>query len=509
MKAANKVAVNSIALYLNMAVSMGVSLLATRFVLEALGRTDYGIYALIANIVAMFSFLNVAMAAATQRYLSYAIGANNPDKIKEIFYSSQLIHWSIAFLLALLLSVGGLLCIDHILDIPATDLDKARIVLYCMVIGIVCTVSAVPYEAAMNAHEDIFVIAGINITEALLKLAISIGLLYIAAHRLILYSACITAVSLFAFLCKRIFSRRHYTECHNRLHKIKNYGLIKSMTGFAGWNLIGAGTSIARYQGAAVLLNMFFGIAINAAYGIAQQVNGFLMFFANSTIRPLRPQIVKNEGAGKHTTVVALSFSACRLTFLLLSLVIIPLYINMPFILQLWLKNVPESTLEFCRLFLLITLINQLSIGLTVALESVGRIRRLQLIVGSMHIAALPISYVLFKAGLPASSILYCVLAEECVSTICRVFIARKDASIPAGLYLKRLLAPCVSCTVICFTATHLITYYLCESPFIKLCTSSFVSSILLCALAYAYCLSNWEKEKFHGLLSSIRARKL
>lgn len=509
MRVENKVALNSIALYLNMAVSMGVSLLATRFVLDALGRTDYGIYALIANIVAMFSFLNVAMAAATQRYLSYAIGAGSPDQLKRIFYSSQLIHWSIAITLVILLLSGGMMFIEQILNIPSADIGKARIVLFCMVAGIAFTVSAVPYEAAMNAHEDIFVIAGINIAETTLKLVISIAILYVPSHRLVIYSAGITGVSLFAFACKRAFSRRHYDECRQRFHRIQDYSLIKGMTSFAGWNLIGAGTSIARYQGAAILLNLFFGIAANAAYGLAQQVNGFLMFFSNSTVRPLRPQIVKSEGAGKHNTMVILSFSTCRLTFLLLSLMIIPLYINMPFILRVWLTTVPEGTLEFCRLFLLITLISQLSIGLVVALESVGRIKRLQLFVGSMHIVALPVGYLLFKKGMPASSILYCVVIEEIVGTICRTFIARRDAGIPAKSYFLHLALPCLACTLISFALSTWITSGLEESPLLRLCVSTLLSTVLLCITAYRYCLSAWEKNKIQTLLLSIRDRKL
>lgn len=509
MKTANKVALNSVALYLNMAVSMGVSLLATRYVLEALGRTDYGIYALIANMVAMFSFLNVAMAAATQRYLSHAIGSGKQTQVREIFYNSQLIHWSIALTLIVLISLGGLLFIGHLLDIPPTDGDKARIVLFCMIAGIVFTVSSVPYEAAMNAHEDIFIIAGINSLEALLKLTLSVGLLFIPRHQLVIYSIGIAAVSLFAFVCKRAYSRKHYAECHYRLHKITDYSLIKDMTRFAGWNLIGAGTSIARYQGAAILLNMFFGIVINAAYGIAQQVNGFLMFFANSTIRPLRPQIIKNEGAGKHNTMIALSFSACRLTSLFLSLAIIPLYINMPFILHIWLKSVPENTLEFCRLFLLITLVNQMSIGLVVALESVGRIKRLQLIVGSMHIVALPVGYILFKWGLSASSILYCVLAEEVVGIFCRAWIARKDATIPLRKYFTQLVFPCTVCIALSFVLSYEATACLKLTSVPNLVVSTLLNTILLCTMAYKWCLSAWEKEKIQALLLSIRSKKL
>lgn len=508
MKTANKIAINSIALYTNMVVSMGVSLYTTRFVLEALGQVDYGIYALIANIVAMFSFLNVAMAAASQRYMSYAIGTKDENRVYETFYCSLLIHLTITFSLVALLSACGYPLITHVLDIPDEAVGRAQLVLLCMLGGIVFTVVGVPYEAAMNAHEDIFVIAGINMTEAVLKLLISIGILLVTDHRLIVYSTLIMGVSAFSFLCKRAYCRKYYPESRYRWHAVKSFQLIKEMTGFAGWNLIGAGCSIARYQGTAVLLNVFFGIIINAAYGVAQQVNGFLMFFANSTIRPLRPQIVKNEAAGQHNPMIQMSFSASRLTFLMLAILIIPLYINMPYVLGLWLKEVPEGTLEFCRAFLVITLISQLTIGHQIALESVGRIRRLQLIVGSLHIIALPVGYLLFRMGFSAYSIMVCIMVEECIALVLRTFIAAKDAQVPIWRYYKELLLPCVCCVILCFIASNYLSPFI-PTPFIRLVITTAANCLLMGIGAYGICLTTWEKEKLHSLWASIRSRKL
>lgn len=508
MKAPNRVAINSLALYANMAVSMGVSLLATRYVLEALGSTDFGIYALIANIVAMFSFLNVAMAAASQRYLSYVLGSRNKQQMHEVFYNSLLIHWCIALAVMVFLLAGGLLCINHLLDIAPTDISKARCVLLCMMCGVVFTIIAVPYEADLNAHEDIFWIAGINSVEALLKLASAIGLLFIDRHRLVIYALAIAGISLFAFICKWGCCRR-YEECHYRLHRINDFRLIKGMTGFAGWNLIGAGASIARFQGAAILLNLFFGLAVNAAYGVAQQVNGFLLFFANSTIRPIRPQIIKNEGSGQHQKVTLLSFSACRITYLLLALLIIPLYLNMPLVLRLWLKEVPENTLAFCRLFLLITLLVQLSIGLNVALEAIGRIKKLQQVVGSLHLISLPAGYLLFRMGCPAVSILYCVLAEEGVATLLRAFIAQKDAGVPLKAYWRQVALPCLGCSLFVFGLTMGVSHYVATNEWALLWVSSIMSTLLLSISGYRICLSPWEREKIHTLFASIRAKKL
>lgn len=182
------------------------------------------------------------------------------------------------------------------------------------------------------------------------------------------------------------------------------------------------------------MLNKFFGLAINAAYGIAQQLNGFLLFFANSAVRPMRPQIVKNEAAGFHKQMIKLASTTSKFSFILLCLVIIPLYINMPYVLEVWLVEIPAGVLEFCRGFLLIALIGQLSVGLQIALESVGQIKLQQIIVGFMHLMPLPVAYVLFEMGYSPDAIMYCIIVEELICLLLRVLIARIDANMPIAL---------------------------------------------------------------------------
>ncbi len=501
-----KIAYNSIALYTNMVVTMGVTLLGTRFVLRALGSDDYAIYALIANIVALFSFLNVAMAGATQRFLSYALGKGNGEELKEVFYNSSIIHKSIAALSAVLLLAAGIPAIEFWLDIPAAAHAKAIAVLMCMTGSVVVVVNAVPYEAAMNTHEDITAIAGINILEATLKLAASVAVLYIPCHRLTTYAVLIMCAALAAYLLKRTYSRKRYAESHYRIHRIKDYSLVKKMTSFAGWNLIGTGCSIARYQGAAVLLNGFFGLMYNAAYGVAQQVNGFLLFFANSAVRPMRPHIVKNEGAGRHELTIKYSIFTSRITTLLLTMAIIPLYTNMPLILDIWLDEVPLGALEFCRGFLIITLIGQLSIGQQIALESVGKIKNQHLTVGIMHILPLPAAYFLYKMGFPYYSIIYCVIAEEVLCIFVRTLIARRDAAMPVKPFITGHLIPCTLCIAVTLAASEGTASFI-GNEVAQLLTTTAVSTLILAALSHKFCLAQWEREKITSLLKGLAAK--
>ena len=503
-----RIAINSLSLYINMIMTMAVTLLGTRFVLKALGDDQYAVYILIANIVSLFSFINVAMASASQRYMSFFMGTGKQECVNEVVYNSVAIHTTIAILVATILLAAGIPAIKLWLTIPATLHNDAIIVLLCMAAGIVFMITSVPYEAAMNAHEDIHAIAAINILEAFCKLAAAVTILFLKNCGLPLYALLIMCSSIIAFACKKRFSRRRYAETHFTWHRIHDKKLLKQMTSYAGWNLIGNGCSIARYQGAAIVLNSFFGLLYNAGYGISQQVNGFLMFFANSAVRPMRPYIIKNEGAGNHHLITKYSLSTSRITTLLLAAVVIPLYINMPFILEIWLDKAPDGSLEFCRGFLVITLIGQFTIGQQIALESAGRIRNQHIILGSMHILPIIVSTIMFACDDAPDRyryIIYCIIVEEIMCLVIRSIIAKKDAGMPIMPFVTEHLVP-ISTTL---GVTLLATYYISDNliePVTKLIISTLCSTVSIGILAFTICLRKWEKEKIYSLLHFKRS---
>ena len=227
-----RIAINSISLYANMVITMVVSLVGTRFALNALGEEKYAVYALVANIVALFSFLNVAMASATQRFLSYALGTNDKEKIKDIFYNSTFIHFAIATISATTILALGIPAIKNWLEIPQNMHFEAIIILFTIVCGVIFTIFSVPYEAAMNAHEDISSIAIINIVEALWKLSAAIVILFIGQNKLIIYSVIIMTAFIVSYSCKRIFCRKKYEETHFKWKKINDTTLLKQMTAY-------------------------------------------------------------------------------------------------------------------------------------------------------------------------------------------------------------------------------------------------------------------------------------
>lgn len=508
MKASNKVMMNTAFLYGGLVVTVGVSLLSTRWVLEALGAEDYGIYSLIANMVSMFAFLNVAMAAATQRYLSFAMGEGKEHKVKETFYYSLFMHVLIGIIVLLLIEFGGYYFINSVLDIPIVRKESALDLLHCVAFSSLFTVLAVPYEGLLNAHEDMGVVASINIVDSLMKLAAAIGLFYISTDRLVFYGLFLLVTCIFTFLLKFLYCRRFYSESKFAVRRISDRKLFRQMLSFATWNLIGTGCGVARNQGVAVLLNLFWGVIANAAYGISQQVNGLLVFFSNTIVRAMRPQIIKSEGAGEHERMLRLSATACKMTFLLLSFLVVPLFIKTPFVLEVWLgSDYPADVVLFCRGFLIVTLINQLTIGLQIAIESTGRIRNLQAIVGSMHVLALPAGYICFLAGLPVSSIMLCIIAEETISSFIRIFLAHRIAGLHGWKFLFRLAVPCLAVVTISIALFYSISCQITLNEWIFFFLTAFLNVICISASAYFFCLTNEERTIFEELYKSIKRK--
>ena len=501
MNNSQRVILNTLFLYANMVVNICVQLVAVRLLLRAFGLVDYGLYNLVAGVVALFAFMNIAMSAATQRFLSYEIGRGDGERIKETFYNSLLLHLGIGLVAVLALEAGGSYYVGHLLQAPTDRIPAALILMHCITASTFVNIITVPYEADINANENMGVIAGLNILDSLMKLAIAVYVSYTEGDRLIIYGV-LTMCSLIAILiAKRIYCLTHYPESHVRFHRIRDRRQMKHIASYAAWNFFGTGSGVARYQGTAMILNQAFGIVINAAYGVAQQVNGLIMFFANTIVRAMRPQIVKSEGAGHRSRMLRLSATASKITSLMVALIAVPLFIEIPCVLRLWLgKDVGSDCIMFCRSFLVIAFINQLTIGLQMAIESTGRIRILQTMVGSMHLIALPLGYVAFQMGLPPVSIMLCIVAEELLAIFVRTLIARRQTGINGQQFLWGNVLP-VTALVCADALACLLIRSVTTNDWVSISLVTAVSTLLLCALSYQFLLTEEEKESVKGFL--------
>lgn len=500
MYSAKKVILNTEFLYGKMLISMVVILYSTRLVLNSLGVEDFGIFNLVAGVIAMLSFLNAAMTASTQRFLSYYLGAGDQNKLKLIFQSSIILHLLIGLLVVIILEVAGLFLFHGILNIPAPRIAAAKMLFHFMVVSTFFTINAVPYDSAINAHEDFLFDALTGIFETFLRLGIAIWIIYTEFDKLIFYGLLMALLTIVTRLIKSIFCYRKYQECKIKPNNKVDYSLFKEMFSFAGWNMFGALCGLGRSQGLAIILNVFFGPIVNAAYGIANQVNGQLFAFSENLLKALRPQIIKSEGSGERESMLMLSMRASKYGFFLLALFAIPLIMEMPYVLKLWLKNVPEYTISFCQLILLATLTNLLTIGLQTAIQATGRIKVYQSIVGGILLFNLPLGWWLLKAGLPAYVVLFSAVFIELLACIARIWILHQIASLSIKRYFKEVILRIIGVSVLTSTCCFLITSYLNEGM-IRMLMVGFCSLIILPLSIY---LIGMDKDELEYLKRAI-----
>jgi O-antigen/teichoic acid export membrane protein len=426
MESANRVVKNTGFLYVKILITIFISLYSTRLILNALGEVNFGIFNLVGGVIGMLYFINGAMIIATQRYLSFYLGAGDIKKLKAVFSSSVILHLIIGSIVVILLEVAGLFLFNGSLNIPPDRIGTAKIVFHFMVVSTFFTINAVPFDASINSHENMLFDALLGILESLLKLGIAVCLLSTLYDKLILYGLLTAGLTIVIRIIKSIYCFRKYEECRTPIKSNINIPLLKEMILFAGWSLFGLFVYVLRNQGMAILLNLFYGVVVNAAYGIANQVNSNIGSFSSNMLRAINPQIVKSEGAGDRDRMLRLSVLACKMSFFLLAFFAIPFIIEMPFVLHIWLKNVPENTVIFCQLILLWGLMQLITTGLMTAITAVGDIKVYQIVVGAFQLLNLPLAYILIKLGLPAYFVFVSSIFLEFIAGGLKIHFAQK-----------------------------------------------------------------------------------
>lgn len=417
---------------------MTISLYTSRIVLNTIGVEDYGIYTVVGGLVMLFSSLNVTMATAVQRFLNFEMGRNNGERLRKVFSTSVLIHIVIAVIVFLLLETIGVWFLNQEMNIPKDRVGAANWVLQFSILSFIITVLSVPYHAAIIANERMKAFAFIGIVEVLLKLFVVFSLFWISFDRLKAYSILIFAVSLLIRLSYVFFSIKKFPEC--RIFKIFDRELFKEMGAFAGWNLIGVTSTLVRTQGINIALNLFYGVVVNAAMGIVNQVRTTLDNFSNSFLMAINPQITKSYAAGDAKYLMKLVFSGSRYAFYLLFILTLPVFFETDFILSVWLGSVPEYTGVFLRLVLLTVLIESLSKTLIQSMFATGNIRKYQLIVGSITILNLPISVGLFYFGFPPYSAFVVGVCIAILSLFVRLSILKRMIDFSVSGFIRNVI---------------------------------------------------------------------
>lgn len=441
MTAANRVAKNTAILYGRMAITVFISLYATRLVLAALGASDFGIFNVVGGAIVMLTFLNNAMTAATQRFMSYAQGEQNKDKQKSIFNVSVVLHLLIGIVLIIILEAAGFFLFNGILNIDEERIEAAKLIFHFLVVSTFINVISVPYDAVINAHEDMMFVAVLGILEATLKLSIALFITQTNSDKLVIYGLLTAALSIFLLLIQRFYCHKKYTEAKINIRKFFDKDLFKEMTSFGGWSLLGSTAGLVSTYGQGIVINMFFGTIVNAAQGVANQISGQLGAFSSTMMKALNPVIAKSEGAGNRVLMLKASITGSKFSYFLLAFFVIPVYIEMPYILNIWLQQVPEYTIVFCRLLLIINLIEQMFITLPTSIAATGNIKNYQKIVSILAIIPLIVSYILFQFGYPPHTLYYVFIIQRIVRAFGPIlYFSNILCGISPSIFLKEVV---------------------------------------------------------------------
>lgn len=507
MSTANRVIKNTGYLYAKMAITMFISLYATRLILNSLGASDFGIFNIVGGAIAMLGFLNNTMSAATQRFMNYSEGEGNKEKQKKIFNVGIVIHASIALFMGIVLVGMGWVFFNGVLNIPEGRKFAAEVVYGCLIVSTMLTMMNVPYEAAINAHENMLYYAVVGIIESLLKLSVAFACVYTSHDKLVVYGVLMAAIPWITLTIMKVYCHRHYEECVLAPRRYFDKSVMKEMTGFAGWNFLGATTSLLGNYGMGIIVNHFYGTVLNAAMGIATQLNGQLLVFSNNMMKALNPVIVKSEGAQQHDNMVKYAFIGCKFGFYLLAVFAIPFMIEAPYILRLWLKNVPEWTVLFVRLQIIRSLIELTFNGLSTSLNAVGDIKAINISAGILYLLPLVVSGLMFHFHFPPywiylNAIIFMSLSNRFVWLIC----CKKFCGIRMWDFVRKVVLPALICFALPYCCGYLYTTTTSES-FLRLIVCCLVTTFAFITTVWFAGLDSTEKSFILSVTSKLKKK--
>ena len=476
-----RIAKNTLLLYIRMFLMMGITLYTSRVVLQMLGVDDFGIYNVVGGIIVLFSFINNAMVASTQRFLNFELGRGNVEEAQKVFAASLNIYLVIVVIFMLLAETVGLWFLNRYINIPSERTVAANWVYQASLVATALNFVRMPYNAAIIAYERMSFYAYTSIIEAALKLGI-VFLLYSFADKLIAYAWLVSVVALlillmYVFFCRRVFVIcRHHTFAYDK----RRYTALVS---FSGWSLFGSVASMGASQGVNILLNIFFGVFVNAAMGIANQVSGAIGLFVGNFQTAFNPQIVKSYASGEMERFINLILKASKYSYYLLFLIALPCFICCNEILQLWLGEVPLHAVSFCRLLIIFSLIDAIQGPLWMSAQATGKIKHYQLLMSCLILLNLPVTYVVLKLFPIAELGLVIRVSINIITAVVRVVYLKLLFPFPVIRYVKETVGTCIVVSVMSVLFPWLI--YQNTDGLSQLCLT--ISASLVCTLVFIY----------------------
>lgn len=504
MHTSTRVLLNTTILYLKIIITTVISLVSVPMILHALGDSDYGLYNLIAGVITMLAFLNASMSVSTQRYISVAIGEHNLNRYNEIYNSAIVLHLALGLVIVTVFEIAALFLFDGKLNIDPDRIAVSKVVYQFLVVSTFFTIISVPFGSVLNAKENMLAIAIVDIIDSVLKLLVAIYLFHCSFDKLCTYGFLMMLISLFTALfywgyvkiaCKEftISIKRHFTKV-----------TFREMLGFTSWNAFGSIAMIGRNQGTAIILNIFYGTIANAAYGISNQINSVLNTFSSTFQRAINPQLMQSEGMGDRNRLMKISFVSSKMSVLVLCVFAIPLIIELNYVLELWLTEIPEYTTVLCSLILVLSIVVQFSPGLMSAIQATGKIRNYQLTMSAIILSNVPIIYLVLKMGFPIYSSVIVFIVIECIALSVRIHMAEKIVGINGRLFIKDVVFKSVLC-IIMACIPSIIIHSLMPTSFLRLVAVTLVYETLYVFLVWHMGLSADEKNMFLPIINSIK----
>jgi len=480
-----------------MFLTMGISLFTSRIILKVLGIEDYGIYSIVGSVVVLFSFLNNAMSGATQRFLNFELGRGNLEEIKRVFSMSMTAHISIALIVIVLSETIGLWFLNSRLNIPLERMGAANWVYQFSIFTFCVNIIRIPYNASIIAYEEMSFYAYISIVEVVLKLGVALLLFSFGFDKLVLYAILIFIVSVTILMLYKIHCNRAFASCG---YKFFWDGLLyKKIISFSGWSTITQVANIGTQQGSNILLNIYWGVAINAAMGIAMQVSNVVYGFVSNFQTAFNPQIVKLYASGESEGYIKLMFRSSKFSYYLLFLLALPILINTDFFLELWLKDVPEYSASFCRLMIVFLLIEAASAPLWMLVQATGKIKSYQLIMGSLALLNLPLAYIFLKLKFPPESVLLIRVVINFIVFFVRIVYLKFRITLSVKHFFREVVLAITLVTLLATPLPLITRYYM--SNYSGLVMSSIMAIISTCFFIYMIGLKKNEQEFLVRLL--------
>jgi O-antigen/teichoic acid export membrane protein len=472
-----RLALNTAATYTRSVIAIGFALFSSRWVLNALGQTDFGLFSVVGSLILFITFLNNLLSGSTARHYAFSIGQGDPAEVNCWFNASLSIHLCLALALVLAGWPIGQYVVAYVLKIPPARLDACLWVFRISLASAFASMLSVPFVAMFTAKQHISELAAWGIVQSALAFTLAFLLRYAPGDRLFFFAAGTVAIIVLVQAAQILRALRVFEECRVDCGKWFDRDRLREIFSFAGWNLFGWAGVLFRDQGSAILLNLFFGANVNAAYGIASQVSTQTNQLSAAMLGAFSPEVTACEGRGDRERMLSLSQRASKFGTILVLLFAVPLIVEMHYVLKLWLGTPPPYTELFCQLILAAFLVDRLSVGYMLAVNAHGRIAGYQATVGTILLLTLPLSWVFLKLGLAPTSIGVAFICTMTVTSLGRVLWGRRLFGIPVARWFGSVVWPCALVALLS-TAAALVPYCLLPSSFARLALVTAASAL-------------------------------